>query len=75
MAGNKKVVVLLAAILSAVVGICSAATITVGGNSTGWTIPNSPAFYSTWASKQKFHVGDSLGMVHYLSRNVVLNVC
>lgn len=61
MAGNKKVLLLLAAaIFSAVVGICSAATLTVGGDTTGWTIPPSQSFYTTWASKQKLKVGDSL---------------
>lgn len=59
MAGNMKQVVLFLAAIAAVIGISSAATFTVG-DSTGWTIPSSPSLYSTWASKQKIKVGDTL---------------
>ncbi|XP_010247602.1 PREDICTED: umecyanin-like [Nelumbo nucifera] len=34
-------------------------THTVGG-STGWTLPSSNSFYTTWASSQNFAVGDTL---------------
>ncbi|KAJ8431842.1 hypothetical protein Cgig2_023486 [Carnegiea gigantea] len=59
MATNQRLSLVLALILGAICGICSAATIIVGGG-TGWTIPTSPSFYSTWASHQTFKVGDVL---------------
>ena len=50
----------LGLILGMISGISSASTVIVGGR-TGWTIPPSPAFYSSWASQQTFRVGDGLG--------------
>ena len=62
MAGKNESVMLLATmvIMAASIGISSAATYTVGGN-TGWKIPPQPNFYSNWASQQTFQVGDVLG--------------
>lgn len=31
------------------------------GDELGWSIPTDESFYSSWASKQTFHVGDELG--------------
>ncbi|XP_057537386.1 umecyanin-like [Amaranthus tricolor] len=61
MAGKNESVMLLATmvIMAASIGISSAATYTVGGN-TGWKIPPQPNFYSNWASQQTFQVGDVL---------------
>ncbi|GAB2232537.1 hypothetical protein Droror1_Dr00011576, partial [Drosera rotundifolia] len=44
----------------AVVQLCSAQTVHVVGGSTGWSIPSSSSFYSTWAASQTFRVGDVL---------------
>ncbi|KAL9261613.1 Umecyanin-like protein [Drosera capensis] len=44
----------------AVVQLCSAQTVHVVGGSTGWGIPSSSSFYSTWAASQTFRVGDVL---------------
>ncbi|CAO2841217.1 unnamed protein product [Amaranthus hypochondriacus] len=46
-------------VIATLIGICSAATYTVGGN-TGWTIPSQSNFYSNWASQQTFQIGDVL---------------
>lgn len=35
------------------------------GDELGWTIPSDESFYSSWASKLKFHVGDELGDVFF----------
>ncbi|KAH9609035.1 hypothetical protein KSS87_007649 [Heliosperma pusillum] len=63
MAGNKRVtpmlLLLVTLVLSCVIGICSAKSYVVGGNS-GWTIPTNPSLYSDWASNQKLQVGDVL---------------
>ncbi|KAL9265290.1 Umecyanin-like protein, partial [Drosera capensis] len=44
----------------AVVQLCSAQTVHVVGGSTGWTVPSSSSFYSTWAASQTFRAGDVL---------------
>lgn len=36
------------------------------GDELGWTIPSDESFYSSWASKLKFHVGDELGDCFFL---------
>ncbi|XP_057537375.1 blue copper protein-like [Amaranthus tricolor] len=60
MAGkNEAVLLTVTMVIATLIGICSAATYTVGGN-TGWTIPSQPNFYSNWASQQTFQVGDAL---------------
>ncbi|ERM93676.1 hypothetical protein AMTRI_Chr03g56560 [Amborella trichopoda] len=49
------------ALMAAVVlhGASAAVVHTLGG-STGWTVPPSSSFYTTWANGQKFEMGDSL---------------
>ncbi|MYY57405.1 hypothetical protein FYL21_10235, partial [Lactobacillus salivarius] len=60
MAGKQVSSLLLAiVVIAGISGFCSAATHVVGDR-TGWTIPSSPSFYSDWASRQTFAVGDVL---------------
>ena len=58
------VVVVLTA-LAAVVQVTEAATYVVG-NTTGWAIPSTSTFYTTWATGKTFSLGDVLGKLPYM---------
>ncbi|CAO2822656.1 unnamed protein product [Amaranthus hypochondriacus] len=59
MAGKNEAVLLATMVIATIFGISSAATYTVG-DKTGWNIPSTPNFYTQWAAKQTFKVGDVL---------------
>ncbi|XP_038899977.1 cucumber peeling cupredoxin-like [Benincasa hispida] len=50
------------------------ATVHVVGDATGWTIPSSTTFYSDWADKNTFAVGDSLSFKFMTGSHDVLKV-
>lgn len=51
------------AVAALIHGSAAQSTHTVG-DTTGWAIPPSSAFYSTWAASQNFSVDDILGKYH-----------
>ena len=58
------VVVVLTA-LAAVVQVTEAATHVVG-DSSGWAVPSTSTFYTTWANGKNFSLGDVLGKLPYM---------
>ncbi|MCL7045590.1 hypothetical protein MKW94_030388 [Papaver nudicaule] len=60
MASRMSSMFMLIVVAATVFQCATAQTSHVVGDSQGWIIPASPSFYSTWASKQTFKVGDSL---------------
>lgn len=56
-------VLVLVVALFAAVQVAMAAQYTIGGNTVGWNFAPSQNFYNDWASKIKFAVGDTLGML------------
>lgn len=59
--GSKLVLFGFLVVVPAIFDAAAAETYTVG-DEMGWTTPPSgAAAYSTWASKQKFHFGDTIG--------------
>ena len=44
-------------------GMAAESQVHVVGDTMGWTIPQSPSAYSTWASTKKFVVGDVLSKI------------
>ena len=58
------VVVVLTA-LAAVVQVTEAVNYVVG-DTTGWAVPSSSTFYTTWVNGKNFSVGDLLGNLPYM---------
>ncbi|KAK9706187.1 hypothetical protein RND81_07G109700 [Saponaria officinalis] len=56
---SMSMVVVVAATTVMLVQVIMAKTLTVGDDS-GWGVPSSPDFYSSWAANQSFAVGDIL---------------
>ncbi|KNA14885.1 hypothetical protein SOVF_102920 [Spinacia oleracea] len=61
MAGKGSCFLMAVIVIAGLSGMCSAqSTSHIVGGTTGWAIPSSPSFYSTWANGQTFSVGDTL---------------
>ncbi|KAK9706185.1 hypothetical protein RND81_07G109500 [Saponaria officinalis] len=66
-------VVVVAATAVMLLQVVMAKTLTVG-DATGWKIPSSPDFYSSWAAKQSFAVDDILEFKFTKSAHTVAQV-
>lgn len=61
MAGKQVCLLMAIVVIAGISSICSAQRAHIVGGTTGWTIPPSTTFYTTWASRETFQVGDVLG--------------
>ena len=60
MAGKQVCLLMAIVVIAGISSICSAQRAHIVGGTTGWTIPPSTTFYTTWASRETFQVGDVL---------------
>ncbi|GMH30688.1 hypothetical protein Nepgr_032531 [Nepenthes gracilis] len=78
MAGEKNTgaveLAMITAMCFALLRIAAAETTHTVGGATGWTIPSSPSFYSSWVSNQTFVVGDTLQFNFLTGQHTVAEV-